>query len=220
MDDLVFVYCETIKKLRPKVAILENVPGIIAGKAKGYTLKIVEMLNDAGYDVQLFSLNSATMGVPQARIRIFFIARRKDLNLPSITFKFDLKPILFGDIVERGSTSHKELIPSIRLRWPHVQKGDENLKYADARYRNKTSHTAFFSTTIVYDYTVPGTLTSAGYTLYYDEARNLNDKEYVNISSFPVDYNFEGNSTRYVCGMSVPPLMIAQIAAEIKRQWF
>jgi len=39
---LVFVYCETIDKLKPKVAILENVPGIVAGNAKGYTIEIVE----------------------------------------------------------------------------------------------------------------------------------------------------------------------------------
>ncbi len=40
LDELVYVYCDTIKKLKPKVAILENVPGIVAGKAKGYAIGI------------------------------------------------------------------------------------------------------------------------------------------------------------------------------------
>jgi DNA (cytosine-5)-methyltransferase 1 len=29
-----------------------------------------------------------------------------------------------------------------------------------------------------------------------------------------------GESVQYVCGMSVPPVMMAHIAGEIERQWF
>ena len=220
LDDLVFVYCHTIAKLRPKVAILENVTGIVAGNAKGYTIDIVKLLNDTGYDVQIFQLNSATMGVPQARERIFFIARRKDLSLPNLTLNFNEKPIYFGSIADKGSTTHKSLWPSISVRWPYVDKGDQCLKFADAKYRNKTTYNAFFSTSILYDDVVAPTLTSSGTAVYYDEARNLNDTEYVRMSSFPTDYNFNGLDVRYVCGMSVPPIMTARIASEITKQWF
>lgn len=222
LDDLVYVYCDTIAKLRPKVAILENVPGIVAGRAKGYTIRIWERLNNAGYSVQLFILNSATMGVPQARERVFFIARRNDLDLPKLVLNFSEKPIVFGDIVDRGSVTvkPKPLWPSIEARWPYIEKGDESLKYADARYRKLNTKNAFFSTTIMYDDIIPGVLTSSGATVYYDERRNLNNTEYIRMSSFPSDYNFCDEDVRYVCGMSVPPLMIARIANEIKRQWF
>ena len=40
------------------------------------------------------------------------------------------------------------------------------------------------------------------------------------MSSFPKDYDFNGVDARYVLGMSVPPLMTAQIANAIKTQWF
>lgn len=69
---------------------------------------------------------------------------------------------------------------------------------------------------MLYDDVVANTLTSNGTTVYYDEKRNLNDTEYRRISSFPADYNFCGMDVRYVCGMSVPPLMIAQIAEQMK----
>lgn len=220
LDDLVFVYCETIEKLRPKVALLENVPGIVAGNAKRYTIEIVERLNSSGYDVQIFQLNSATMGVPQARERIFFIARRKDLGFSSLKLDFTEPPIYFGNVVDRNSSTHKPLWPSISLRWPYIEVGDQNMKFADAKYRNKTTYNAFFSTSILYDNVVAPTLTSSGTTVYYDEARNLNDNEYRQISSFPKDYDFNGMDARYVLGMSVPPLMIAQIANAIKNQWF
>lgn len=161
------------------------------------------------------------MGVPQARERVFFIARRNDFNLPKLILDFNEKPIVFGDIVDRGITiKPKPLWPSIEARWPYIEKGDESLKYADARYRNLSTRNAFFSTTIMYDDVVAGALTSSGTTLYYAEKRNLNDTEYVRMSSFPSDYDFCNEDVRYVCGMSVPPLMIARIAKCIKQQWF
>lgn len=72
----------------------------------------------------------------------------------------------------------------------------------------------------MYDHEVAPTLTSSGATVYYEEARNLNNTEYIRMSSFPSDFDFCGTSVRYVCGMSVPPLMIAGIADEIQKQRF
>jgi len=220
LDDLVYVYCDTIKKLQPKVAILENVTGIVAGKAKAYTIGIYNRLVKAGYSVQIFRINSATMGVAQSRERIFFIARRKDLSLPKLKLQFNELPIYFSAIADKASTTHKPMWPSIQVRWPFVEKGDQNLKFADAKYRNKNTYNAFFSTYILYDNVVPGTLTSSGSTIYYEEERNLNDVEYRRMSSFPEDFDFCGTDVRYVCGMSVPPLMIKGIAESIKTQWF
>jgi len=220
LDDLVLVYCSTIEKLKPKVAILENVTGIVAGKAKKYTIDIVEKLNKIGYDVQIFQLNSATMGVPQARERVFFIARRKDLNFKPIVLDFHERPIYFGEIADRNSTTHKPLWPSISKRWDYIDVGDQCLKFADSKYRKKNTFNAFFNTMILYDNVVAPTLTSAGTTVYFNEKRNLNDIEYRKMSSFPEDYDFDGLDARYILGMSVPPLMTAQIANAIKEQWF
>lgn len=220
LDDLVFVYCDTIEILRPKVAILENVTGIVAGNAKKYTIQIVEKLNKIGYDVQIFQLNSATMGVPQARERVFFIARRKDLNLQPLVLEFNESPVCFGEIADRNSSTHKPLWPSIKVRWDYIEIGDQNLKFADSKYRNKTTFNAYFNTAILYDNVVAPTLTSTGTTVYYNEKRNLNTTEYRRMSSFPIDYDFNGMDSRYILGMSVPPLMTAQIANSIKEQWF
>jgi DNA (cytosine-5)-methyltransferase 1 len=48
LDDLVFVYCDTIIKLQPKVFLLENVKGIIQGNAKSYSKKIVQKMTSGG----------------------------------------------------------------------------------------------------------------------------------------------------------------------------
>ena len=60
---------ETIAKLRPRVALLENVKGLLHGNAKAYAKEIVRRLREHGYTVQLFMLNAASMGVPQMRER-------------------------------------------------------------------------------------------------------------------------------------------------------
>ncbi len=143
LDDLVYVYCDTIEKLKPKVAILENVPGIIAGRAKKYAIGIVERLNAIGYDVQVFLLNSATMGIPQSRERVFFIARRRDLGFSSLVLDFSEKPICFAEIRDEAPQS-KELQPSLKARLPYLQYGERNFTLADRRYRNKPEAHAFF----------------------------------------------------------------------------
>ena len=222
LDDLVYVYCDTIAKLRPKVAILENVPGLIAGRALGYAISIYERLTSAGYDVQIFLLNAGTMGVPQSRERLFYIARRRDLGFKPLSLSFTHDPIPFGRIVDRGCLTGpaKELWPSIKQRLPLVVEGERNLAYADARLRNLNTYNAFFSTNVIYDSVVPPALTSSGSSVYLAEQRGFNDTELKRMSSFPSDFDFLGYDARYVCGMSVPPLMIANLSAEIARQWF
>ena len=93
LDDLFFYFIDLAKNLNPKVIIAENVKGLIFKRAKGYVNEILKAFEKAGYDVQIFLLNAAKMGVPQTRERTFFIARRKDLSLPKVKLEFNEKPI-------------------------------------------------------------------------------------------------------------------------------
>lgn len=128
--------------------------------------------------------------------------------------------LLSGEIAEKGSTTHKPFIKSIEARMPFVKEGEVNFRYADARYRNLKTYNAFFSTQILYNDRVALTLVSSRASVYWHEKRNINDTECCRISTFPADFDFCGQSVCYVCGMSVPPLMIKCIATEIKRQGF
>jgi len=55
--------------------------------------------------------------------------------------------------------------------------------------------------------------------IHYDKPQYLGKSEVCSISSFPQDYNFAGQSPHYICGMSVPPIMTAQIAKQVYEQW-
>jgi DNA (cytosine-5)-methyltransferase 1 len=54
---------------------------------------------------------------------------------------------------------------------------------------------------------------------HYSQPRRFSDSEIVQIGAFPKDYNFLGQPAGYVVGMSVPPIMVASIAYQIKQQW-
>ena len=43
-------------------------------------------------------------------------------------------------------------------------------------------------------------------------------EDFINCQTFPQDYDFMDQSAQYVCGMSVPPVMMANVAAEIYGQ--
>ena len=47
----------------------------------------------------------------------------------------------------------------------------------------------------------------------------MNDLENCRIGSYPVDYDFLGLKPKYLIGMSVPPVMTANVATEIYNQW-
>jgi len=77
-------YCKVCK---PKIVIMENVPGILSiGKKKGdkegpYPIWLREKFNEAGYDMEYKTLDAADYGVPQRRKRVFFFATRKDVKI-------------------------------------------------------------------------------------------------------------------------------------------
>ena len=53
----------------------------------------------------------------------------------------------------------------------------------------------------------------------YEEPRYRSKNELCKCGTYPLDYNFINNQPHYLIGMSVPPVMTAQIATEIYNQW-
>ena len=63
------------------------------------------------------------------------------------------------------------------------------------------------------------TITAGEKNILYDEKRTLSKSELCKGGSYPNDYYFKGVKPGYLIGMSVPPVMTAQIATEIYTQW-
>ena len=229
LDTLFFDFIDLAERLQPKVVIAENVKGILMGDAKKYCAEIYKAFDKAGYYLDKWLLNSSKMGVPQKRERVFFIAIRKDLsnklpsgmdlfnNMPELNLMFNKKLITFKEIDE-GEKGKRKIITG---------------KYVLSLIKNKTSSGVWqthkksiggklggvgFGNSVVLEKT-PLTVISGGCVAYYDDKNYISNNEMCMIGTFPIDYNFGKNKVQYIIGMSVPPIMIKNIALEIYNQW-
>lgn len=81
---LFFEFARCVKETNPKIAVGENVKGLLKHD-NGKTLKtMVNILHDLGYRVKYKILRSQYLDVPQKRERLIIIAIRNDLNIPFI----------------------------------------------------------------------------------------------------------------------------------------
>lgn len=78
---LFFETIRLIKEIRPKVAVIENVPGMMMGSSMKRTfLYILKDLHNSEYKFAYSILNATHYGVPQERNRVIFICVRKDVG--------------------------------------------------------------------------------------------------------------------------------------------
>lgn len=214
LDDLFFVFLDTVEKLQPKIVIAENVTGLLKGNAKGYVNQIIKRFHNLGYDVQLFKLNAALMDVPQARERVFFIANNQ--NYPKLKLWFNHKLITFGEVrTKKGKPFTKPngvYETLLKSRMP------TDTRIADISIRLRNRNTGF-NNPINNDDRVASTLVASAMVFRGCDGLNMSDDDCRNIQTFPQDYNFGNEDVKYICGMSVPPNMMANIATEIYKQW-
>jgi len=215
LSDLFFEFIDVANRLRPKIIVAENVRGILVGNAKLYVKEIIERLESIGYNSQVFLLDSSYMGVPQRRQRVFIISRRKDLDLPEISLKFGEKRIPFKEIQDDSDMTYKEITKAEYKIWSNRKYGDTSLAKTLIRLGKKGNR---FTFQYVYPNKVMGTVIAGNDNVLFTRPRKPNNTELKLASSFPLDYNFVGGGIRYLVGMSVPPVMMANVAYEIYNQ--
>ena len=225
LDTLFFDFIDLAKRLQPKVVVAENVKGLLLGEAQRYVDRILTAFDEAGYYVDFTLLDASEMGVPQRRERVFFTAIRKDLysgpfsdlfgTRPVLGLGFDEAPILWSVVFDAGDTTCT-LSPLDLQLWNARQSGDIDLSDASLRTRDVLSR---FNAKFLYLHKPPNTICGGEQCVLFDVARNRNKKELMSCGAFPLDYEFCGTAPAYLIGMSVPPVMTAQIATRIYEQW-
>jgi DNA (cytosine-5)-methyltransferase 1 len=228
LDNLFFDFIDLANELQPKVVIAENVKGLLQGNAKEYVRNIYREFDRAGYYCQHWLLDASQMGVPQRRERVFFICLRKDLAkpflkqmdlftvAPKLELCFNEQPVPFKSISQPDNTQldtkYRELYDMIKegecvgdyKGWGFScakAKWDKPLQTITANQRKNSL--------------------GAG-VIHPKQFRKINDVELCLAGSYPLDYVFgtnNENSPAYLIGMSVPPVMTAQIANQVYLQW-
>jgi len=223
LSDLFFDYLDLVGKLRPKVAIAENVKGMLIGNAKGYTKMVMARFKELGYRPQLFLLNSADCGVPQRRERVFFVAVRDDIDVPPLQLSPQHRWISAGeatsDVQVLTADEEKDSAPTSGRKelYPGTKQG---ASMADECLRIKGKGN-FFTTTRLHPNRPSHTLTSEENVAYHwNECRKLTFREFKRLGSFPDDYHAKTDKIgKYMIGMSVPPKMTEQVARAVCAQW-
>lgn len=224
LDTLFFDFIDLAKELQPKVVVAENVKGLLMGEAKKYVIEIYKQFDEAGYYCQHFLLDASKMGVPQRRERVFFICLRKDLagqflyqanmftELPKIEMEFNETEIPFKEIEDNNDLQIKD--------------NTVVSKYYDLVKQGQSFSTAHPKGSFFNDYKVNkekalNTITAEVNhgAWHYSIKRMINFNEAKKGGSYPFDYNFLKLNPKYLIGMSVPPVMTAQIATNIYEQW-
>tara|TARA_R100001377_G_C3177359_1_gene105289 strand:- start:63 stop:1145 length:1083 start_codon:yes stop_codon:yes gene_type:complete len=231
LDNLFFDFIDLAKELQPKVIVAENVSGLMMGTAKEYVKRIYKEFKEAGYQLRIepYLLDASKMGVPQRRKRVFFVALRNDLapnfmeqvdmfqEAPKLDLNFNEKEIFWDKFEDK-----KDITPTLTsdralFLWEGIKQGQTFADHPD-------SNSGFGAYKLERNRALP-TITSvfrpnSGTGLLHPEIpRILNKYEYCCGGSYPQDYNFLSNKYGYLIGMSVPPVMTAQIASRIYEQW-
>lgn len=210
LDDLLFVFIETVEKLRPKVAIMENVEGLMLGNALSYVNKIYEKFNKIGYQVKHYLLKGENMGVPQTRHRVFFVATRLNFDFECIDMIFNYKPITYGII--KDGIGKKASIKAFNLL-NEAKEYERTLNEAHKRLYGKSS---WFNHTICVESKVMPTIVAGHSCMWrFKEKTQCSNQDFINGSTFAQDYNFGKENVSYICGMSVPPLMIKRLMTRL-----
>lgn len=226
LDTLFFDFIALAKALQPKVVIAENVKGLLMGNAIDYVRRIYKDFEDAGYYCQHFLLDASKMGVPQMRNRVFFVCIRHDLGVnflkvsdlfnvePHISMDFNEPGICYGEFADYMGKPYGKRMKEMFDNRTH---GDINMSNA---YRKLTGKIGFFNQCYLYEDKICNTLTAhSDSAIPFKKPVYLSTAEVCNISTFPQDYDFCGFSPHYICGMSVPPVMMAQVATRVYEQW-
>lgn len=216
LDDLSFVLIETVAKLRPRVVIMENVEGLMLGEAWRYVQDIYKSFKDIGYQVKHWLCKGENMGIPQKRHRVFFIALRSDnpYDLANLDMSFNYEPVTYGEIKAGTAFPLKEDSDYRRLTLASLPT-ERDLGEVNMRLHNKVSG---FNTKFVDADSILPALRCKADVIDRNDVAIISNETMIHAQTFPEDYDFctySKTNVSYICGMSVPPVMIKRIVQRL-----
>lgn len=211
-------FARCVKEVNPKIAIGENVRGLLTHDG-GRTLKtMVKILQDLGYKVAYKVMRSQYMDVPQKRERLVIIAVRNDLNTPILfpkerDYTISLREAI-GDMPASDGQQYSERKYEIMKQVPAGgywrDLSDElQREYMKASYFHTGGKTGMARRLSWHEPSLTLTCNPAQKQTercHPEETRPLNVREYARIQTFPDDWQFAGSvSAQYKqIGNAVP----------------
>jgi len=210
-------FLRIVSEIKPKIFIIENVPGLLSMKTeKGnrFLDEIKRISKNNGFFIKELLLNAEEYGIPQKRKRIFLIGSREEKA------NFDLKK-------QKKKTVKNILLPKEKVpkEYFYSQRMIQGFKRREIKNKKKGWGYGWkFLESNKRSYTISARYYKDGAEalIKYSETkiRKLTPEECALIQSFPKKYKFQGNKREIYrqIGNAVPPKLSYVIAKSIKRQ--
>lgn len=204
---LFFEFARCIKETKPKIAIGENVKGLLK-HSDGETLEImISTLIELGYSVEYRVLRAQYLDVPQKRERLIIMAIRRDLNIPFIFPKEQDYFITIGEALENCPSSIGQRYPERKAEilamvpqggyWKDLPIAVQK-EYMKASFYHTGGRTGMARRLALNEPSLTLTCSPAQKQTercHPIETRPLNVREYARIQTFPDDWQFSGSMT-------------------------
>ncbi len=213
-----FEFARCIQETQPKIAIGENVRGLLKHDEGKTLATMIKILEDLGYKVAYKVLRSQYLDVPQKRERLVIIAIRKDLYIPFIFPKEKNYTISLREALEKCPTSLGQRYPEKKKKIMELIPPGGYWKDLPVDLRKEYMGASFYlgggktgmARRLSWD--EPSlTLTCAPAQkqterCHPEETRPLTVREYARLQTFPDDWEFIGSiSSQYKqIGNAVP----------------
>lgn len=200
-----FQFARCVKEVKPKIALGENVKGLLKHD-DGQTLKtMVRVMEELGYKVKYKVVRSQYMDVPQKRERLIILAVRNDLDIPfvfpkeknyTVSVREALKdcPELAGQQYPEKKRKILELVPPGGY-WRNFPK-ELQKEYMGASYYMGGGKTGMARRLSWNEPSLTLTCSPAQKQTercHPKETRPLTVREYARIQTFPDNWSFEGS---------------------------
>lgn len=193
---------ETVDRVKPKLFVAENVKGLLMAYNQDSLQQVIKDFLEIGYSISYKLYNSADVGVPQRRERVFLIGT--PVNAP--TFEFDQIESASWITAEEAiaDLEFMDRDPKINHIWSEAKKSPDQ-----GSRRLKSNMPA---TTIRAE-------CHGNIQFHYKLDRRISMREAARFQSFPDNFTFACNlrETERQVGNAVPPILGWHIAQQVSR---
>ena len=85
-NDLIFEFARFVSEIKPRMFVMENVPGLLGKRGAEFAARFESILTDQGYAVRNVRINAAEFGLPQIRKRIYYYGWLPAGKVPPFSF--------------------------------------------------------------------------------------------------------------------------------------
>ncbi len=208
---LVLHFIRLLRELRPKVFVMENVPGIIDLREF-----LIREFKKAGYDVHFNVLRAEDYGNPSRRRRVFI----SNVKIVPEPFGRRVRVIdAIGDLPDPdGSIPNHEIL--IRIPRSKVER-ISRLRWGESLVRFEGAEGVYGNVTRLHPYKPAPTVMGKSRFIHPFEDRFLTVREHARLMGFPDDHVFlGGKNVQYDMVGEAVPVPLARAVARFLRSYF